>query len=1572
MKQTFDRASTALREGVKDSICYAIVYAVAMYGSLSLFNSILVPSGFDSVMHLSKISIFSNYFPTVPRWFPWWYCGTPSLRFYPPLSYLFATSLGGLFHLSALDAYKFTDFFAFFLAGLFMYLFMKTVTHSRLAGVSSAVLYMLSPQTLYGRFFVGHFTHNFSLFLIPLTFFCVVKYGNGAKKTALITAPLIALFFLTHYQTVLNFGLMLGIYIFCLFAVWRWKGKPKTARTRIKGLFLGGILGVALSAFWLLPSLVENSGQLGLTAEAALKTVVPIESLWYPAPLQNIWDKQYFLGFPMIFLFALAVVLIAKRKLGAEKMFWGTVFLLWTGLFLFAIVSPYAGIVIGWSNRMPYFVSMPMAMLGGLAVNWLEDHVLSSRLKGTSLRRLAKCLLLAIVLLASLLYASDLGQFAYYPYSDEIQVVEKLENLGLKTGERVASFGTLSYVFNVFSDGWQLDGGYVQGQVNLDFYYSYWLTLTAYDNVTAVDDLDAVLEMLNRTNTRYVIFPQVSFSPDSNTSVYQDRRFFERTDISGFTIYKLKDNYTLSLVEVTQGSASLSYDYVNPDALSLTIQDGSEDLTVIVKMNYYPGWVAHSDQGEVELSKNADGLMMVEISGTDACQITLEYTPVLLDQIALALTATGVLAYVLVFLKEFYRGPKGWNHTRHRGPKTWYATDLKGGRTKQQPSVSETGSSFEEKPSDSSLFAVNDMETETEAKTEEGKPLSRVYHFICLAVVASYALYISWPYLTAVGIPGFVDGPGHAFKVWYLTDCWSTYKVIPYFWDSWWYEGYPFLQVYPPLSYVTAAVFGAVFIGGDPLAGFRSAMVLSNVLASVFMYAGVYMLFRSRAGGIVASIVYASSAYRGAAVRTGMLPFYVGTMFLPLTIPLCQRVLSSRRTIDRVLLAGVMALLLLTHMQLFVYAVFTLGLFVFVRLMGRLRKAEIVGSLKASVKDLGATSLAILIGLGLAGFWLVPFLTYRGLFYTRYPEYYLELQSVGSPLLFLQRGGVYLGLSTLTVVVFAFVVNRKSWKNFFTIFFLVLTAFSGFLSIYQHSIFKGTFVEQMPYYNMITPDRWVFITFMSLAFLAGGATKLLCDSLNQLSIFSHKHAAKSVSKIVLTSIIACVIIADAGGSFVRGYYEVPTIQSFPAAVKNLSGTATYHRIYANIPGLAYVPAVTCEEIYAGWYVEGSVLRDWLYNLDWMTSYGERERIIPPLLELFAVKYYVTRADDFDRIARFNRTNEFTLSYEEDFCVIESKRESSYLQARHSILYLGKEEDLMTVAETLLFSSNSSILIRGWKEYVDDYTVEELSEFDAVLLYRYNSHTETGMENLLLQYAERGGTVLFAPFYAHQVLGMPMYVTQSAGQYNTDANPNFENTIFNNVNASEFSPAIYAGTYPWGYVAFNVTSAQRPTECLLTIDSNPALAVTPVGNGKIVWIGFNFLAHVNAFLNADEGRMLGNLLNWACGEPPIVEIVSFEKRPYGYVDVAFSVNATSSFWLLISETYYPGWRIYADHEAVSVYVAEPQLMMIKIEPETNSNICLSMRYEPTSAHLLGATVSAISVSLAVFMLFWRRK
>jgi len=667
-------ASPNSKGKVADSFCLVMLYAVALHSSVPLFLSHSLPPGFDAVMHLSKVRIFSECFPSVPRWFPWWYCGTPSLRFYPPLSYLAAASASWLFQISALEAYEYTDLLAFYLAGLFMYHFMRMMGNSRLSSLASAMLYMLSPQTLFGRFFTGHYAHNFSMFLIPLILFLISRYGDDARKAALVTAPVFALVFLSHLQTALSLGLMLGTYLIFSLLFRSWADEPGRIRPRLQGLIFGGALGISLASIWLIPCLSEGMQSLWLSAEAARNTMIPVESLfvyadwlWYLEPLPRLWARQYYLGLPALSLALAAVALITSGRLTPNKMFWGVVSGSWVAVLLFGIVSPYVGLVLGLPMRLPFFVSIPIAMLDGLTIDWIQVR-LSPSSRREPRRKITSFIFAAIALLSPFVHSSNMSQFVYHPYSNETEAAKLVDSLNAPPYERVGAFGTFSYVFNVFSDRWQLDGGYAQGQVNSDFYYKYWQILTT------SEDVDTVLEALNETNTRYV----VQAAGQKISSAFQNRTHFRHIRTAGFDIFKLNDSYRLDFVTVTGGEATVTFTYPHPDRLHLSIRDCSPNTILILKMNYYPGWVAYPPSGNANLTRDLNGLMRIGVSGDNDLDIELQYVQTWVDYAGLIMSISAAAVYLLLLSNVLPSILDGCDMKRRKGAVTEYLHQEKG------------------------------------------------------------------------------------------------------------------------------------------------------------------------------------------------------------------------------------------------------------------------------------------------------------------------------------------------------------------------------------------------------------------------------------------------------------------------------------------------------------------------------------------------------------------------------------------------------------------------------------------------------------------------------------------------------------------------------------------------------------------------------------------------------------------------------------------------------------------------------------------------------------------------------
>jgi len=596
--------------------------------------------GVDAPMHLSKISRLWTFFPSLPAWFPWWYCGTPLLKTYPPLMYVTNVSVTSISHWETWLALGVTDTICFALTGCFIYLFLRKIGLHELACLSSSILYLSSFQTLSGRFGYGHYTHTFAMLFLVFGIYLAAK-THSSKYYEICLAGIVCLLFLSHLSVAFSFvGLLLAYYAGVFIA------KLIDARNEKNHIFpflrslLGGTFGVLLSAFWLVPYLIDGGPGATAFMGSAAMYVPPLQSLFL-FDSQNIWlNGSYYLGIPLIIFGALGLIISLYRKV-----FWGIIFTSWTFLFLFICIQPimFEGLSLGYPARYLFFFSFPWSLLSGIALDHLFGKF-SSRFSKLSLRILSRSLL--VLLLVS--YAISVNPVVVKGYELDNRVAEEL-NLCLSPYERLASISTFSYTFNVMSNRFQVDGGYIEGNINLQFYRMYW------SEIYSGHDVEATINILKKINARLVLFygqisPEVEkkFVPPYFSVILKE---------PPITVYELNRTLVpLNFVEVIGGNVDeVSLSYTNPDVLEITLVNCSENTELMVKMNYHKGWTAYCNDEVLPLIRNGEGFMNVLIPFEGDVKIKLQYGSTLIDHIAVGITIAGAVICLFLLLRGFSR-----------------------------------------------------------------------------------------------------------------------------------------------------------------------------------------------------------------------------------------------------------------------------------------------------------------------------------------------------------------------------------------------------------------------------------------------------------------------------------------------------------------------------------------------------------------------------------------------------------------------------------------------------------------------------------------------------------------------------------------------------------------------------------------------------------------------------------------------------------------------------------------------------------------------------------------------------
>ncbi len=554
--------------------------------------------------------------------------------------YITDISITSVFHLEPWLALGITDTVCFVLTGCFIYLFLRRIGLHQLACLSSAVLYLSSFQTLSGRFGYGHYTHTFALLFLVFGIYLAAR-THSSKYYEICIAGIVCVLFLSHLSVALSFvGLIITYHIGAFLAKLI---EARTGKDRMFPFFrslFGGTFGVLLSAFWLIPYLVDGAPGATAFMGSAAMSVPSLQSLFL-FDSQNIWlNGSYYLGIPLIVLGILGLLISFYRRI-----FWGIIFTSWAFFFLILCMQPiiFQGISLGYPARYLFFFSLPWSLLSGITLDYLFRRF-SGRFSKLSLRILSRSLV--VLLLVS--YAISVNPVVVKGYELDNKVAEEL-SLNLRPYERLASISTFSYAFNVMSNKFQIDGGYIEGDVNLQFYRVYW------SEIYSGHDVEATISILKKINARLVLF-YGEISPEVERK-FVPPYFSVILEEPPIRVFELNRTLVpLSFVEVTDGTVDeRSLSYVNPDVLEFTLVNCSENAQLMVKMNYHEGWKASCNDKVVTCIRSEEGFTNLTIPFKGDVRIKLQYSSTLIDYASIGTTIVGGLICFFTVLVGFSR-----------------------------------------------------------------------------------------------------------------------------------------------------------------------------------------------------------------------------------------------------------------------------------------------------------------------------------------------------------------------------------------------------------------------------------------------------------------------------------------------------------------------------------------------------------------------------------------------------------------------------------------------------------------------------------------------------------------------------------------------------------------------------------------------------------------------------------------------------------------------------------------------------------------------------------------------------
>lgn len=214
-------------------------------------------------MRVHQMFVCFKDFQIPCRWVPdmGYQYGYPQFLFYPPAPYYLGAFIH-LFGIQIIDSVKILFILGYVCSTIFMFIFLKAFFYGEskeksfikihLSAFLGAMLYTYVPYKAVEVYVRGALSEFWSLSFFPLVFWSIYQLINERKmKYSIFLAFSIAGLLLTHNLITLIFAPIAILWCLSLLVIKKgWKSLPK--------VFLGGVLGVGLAAFFTLPVIFEG------------------------------------------------------------------------------------------------------------------------------------------------------------------------------------------------------------------------------------------------------------------------------------------------------------------------------------------------------------------------------------------------------------------------------------------------------------------------------------------------------------------------------------------------------------------------------------------------------------------------------------------------------------------------------------------------------------------------------------------------------------------------------------------------------------------------------------------------------------------------------------------------------------------------------------------------------------------------------------------------------------------------------------------------------------------------------------------------------------------------------------------------------------------------------------------------------------------------------------------------------------------------------------------------------------------------------------------------------------------
>jgi 4-amino-4-deoxy-L-arabinose transferase-like glycosyltransferase len=304
------------------------------------------------------------------------------------------------------------------------------------------------------------------------------------------------------------------------------------------------------------------------------------------------------------------------------------------------------------------------------------------------------------------------------------------------------------------------------------------------------------------------------------------------------------------------------------------------------------------------------------------------------------------------------------------------------------------------------------------------------------------------------------------------------------------------------------------------------------------------------------------------------------------------------------------------------------------------------------------------------------------------------------------------------------------------------------------------------------------------------------------------------------------------------YISVSDTYEGSSAVANAEAMAVATFLQGSVPDYEEALYYSDDWVFTAWHAMTP-----MYAMPFFEDYGSFEH----QLQKYGVDYYITyRGPNFPTYKEvFHRGETWVLQRQE---VVEKPR----------FLFIGAawENYLEPLLGFEYYLIDGGKEIEEWSDYVDDYAIDELLAYDFVALYQFKWHDLSKAEALLDAYVASGGTLVVDCSGNDASFGYKLdgYVFLDTNIIRAELT---SESVIDPEDVREeytFSSFVY-GDGSWYGDTYLPVAAQPDLHVYAYVEDTMLMAMETRGEGRILWIGYNYVFHAFDNKNTSEARLL---------------------------------------------------------------------------------------------------------------------